>query len=66
MLNIWLTIGLILPTFIDGLTQALYRRESNNFIRVSTGLLAGIGAMSLVSIIGKFIGKQILLIFNTI
>lgn len=66
VLNIWWTIGLILPTFVDGLTQAFYRRESNNFIRVTTGLLAGIGAMSFISIIGKFIGKQILFIINNI
>lgn len=63
-LNIWWTIGLILPTYIDGLTQAFFKRESNNFIRVTTGLMAGIGGMSLVAIIGQFIGNQILLIFK--
>lgn len=63
-LNIWWTILLILPTYIDGLTQAFFKRESNNLLRVTTGVIAGIGLMSLVSIIGKFIGTQILLILN--
>jgi uncharacterized membrane protein len=63
-LNIWWTLALMLPTYIDGLTQALFKRESNNFLRVTTGLMAGIGGMSLVAIIGKYIGDQILLIFK--
>lgn len=63
-LNIWWTIALIIPTFIDGLTQAFFKRESNNFLRVTTGLMAGVGGMSLVAIIGKYIGDQILLIFK--
>lgn len=63
-LNIWWTITLIVPTFIDGFTQAFYKRESNNLLRVTTGLMAGIGLMSLVAIIGQFIGNQILLIFK--
>lgn len=63
-LNIWWTILLILPTYIDGLTQAFFKRESNNLLRVTTGVVAGIGLMSMVSIIGKFIGTQILLILN--
>lgn len=63
-LNVWWTIALILPTYIDGLTQAFFKRESNNILRVTTGLMAGIGGMSLVAIIGKYIGDQILLIFK--
>lgn len=63
-LNIWWTVLLILPTYLDGLTQAFFKRESNNLLRVTTGVIAGIGLMSLVSIIGKFIGNQILLILN--
>lgn len=63
-LNIWWTIALMLPTYIDGLTQAFLKRESNNFLRVTTGLMAGVGGMSLVAIIGKYIGDQILLIFK--
>ena len=63
-LNIWWTIALILPTYIDGITQAFLNRESTNLLRVTTGVMAGIGAMSLIAIIGKFIGDQILLIFK--
>lgn len=37
------SIILILPTLIDGLTQAYLNRESTNFLRFSTGILAGIG-----------------------
>ncbi len=63
-LNIWWTLALILPTYIDGLTQAFFKRESTNLLRVTTGIMAGIGGMSLVAIIGQFIGNQILLIFK--
>ena len=34
---------LMIPTAIDGITQLLKWRESNNVIRVVTGLLCGIG-----------------------
>lgn len=63
-LNIWLSILFILPTCIDGLTQAIFNRESNNFLRVTSGFIAGIGGMSLASIIGKYIAHQILLILK--
>jgi len=51
---------LIIPTFLDGLTQAYLNRESNNILRVTTGFISGIGQMSLVSIIGKSIGYFII------
>jgi len=60
-LNIWCTVALILPTCIDGWTQAFFNRESNNFLRVTTGLIAGVGMMSLVTITGQFIGNIIFL-----
>jgi uncharacterized membrane protein len=63
-LNIWWSIALMLPTYIDGLTQAFFKRESNNILRVTTGIMAGIGGVSLVANIGKYIGDQILLIFK--
>jgi len=34
---------MIIPTFIDGLTQFSGLRESNNFLRVLTGFFAGLG-----------------------
>ncbi|MFT3993801.1 MAG: DUF2085 domain-containing protein [Dysgonomonas sp.] len=63
-LNIWWTIALILPTCIDGLTQAYCNRESNNTLRFITGVAAGVGIMSLTNVIGRFLGYLILLIFN--
>lgn len=63
-LNVWWTLLLMIPTIIDGLTQAYFKRESNNFMRVTTGLAAGIGAMSLVSLIGKSIGNFLLHLFS--
>lgn len=34
---------MIMPMFIDGLSQFLNLRESNNIIRLLTGLIGGIG-----------------------
>lgn len=59
-LNFWWTIALILPTYVDGWSQAYLNRNSNNTFRLLTGLLAGVGIMSLTSIIGKKIGELIL------
>ena len=59
-LNLAITLIMILPTYIDGFTQALFKRESNNYIRLVTGLIAGVGLMSIVSIIGEKIGLFIL------
>ena len=57
--NLLVAIILILPTVIDGLAQAHLNRESNNLIRVTSGLLAGVGLMSLMSILGKNIVEYI-------
>ena len=35
-----------------------FKRESNNILRVTTGLMAGIGGTSLVAIIGKYIENK--------
>lgn len=58
------TILLIVPTYIDGLIQAYFDVESTNTRRFVTGLMSGIGTMSLISIIGIFIGKLILTLIN--
>jgi len=60
---IW-TLLLIFPTILDGVTQAFFNRNSTNGIRFVTGLLAGVGLMSLVSFIGQSIGEYILFIIN--
>lgn len=58
------TILMILPTYIDGIIQAYLNIESNNTRRFITGLLSGIGTMSLVSKTGIYIGNQILTLIN--
>jgi len=55
---------LILPTLIDGLTQAYFNRESTNIMRLISGFLAGVGLMSLIHIIGFQIGYFILEALN--
>ncbi len=67
--SIWepsfLIVGLLmLPALIDGLTQAFWNRESNNWLRLFTGTLAGAGAIALAAMIGKWIGQLILLIIK--
>jgi len=42
-LSIILGAGLLLPGGIDGTTQMFGNRESNNLLRVATGLLLGVG-----------------------
>ena len=59
-INIWWTLALILPTYIDGWSQVFLDRSSNNFLRFTSGFIAGIGIMSLVTIIGQFLGNFIL------
>lgn len=39
----FISLILMMPTVVDGTTQLLRWRESNNFIRVVTGLFCGIG-----------------------
>lgn len=59
-LNLGWTVALMLPTYIDGSAQAFLGKESTNLRRFITGLMSGVGMMSLVSIIGKYIGDLIL------
>ncbi|MCL2114705.1 MAG: DUF2085 domain-containing protein [Methanobrevibacter sp.] len=49
-----LAILLIIPTAVDGISQLLNKRESNNNLRFLTGLFAGIGFAILAKAI-KFI-----------
>lgn len=67
--SIWepglLWIGLLMvPAFADGLTQAYMGRESTNWLRFATGIIAGTGAIALAAVIGKWIGHMILLLIK--
>ena len=53
--NIFWSLLAIIPTVIDGLTQAYFNRESNNFLRFSTGILAGFGMSGLADITAYYI-----------
>ena len=50
-LYLYTAILLIIPCLVDGTTQALKLRESNNKLRLITGLLAGIGIMIILKMI---------------
>lgn len=39
---------MIVPAIIDGLTQLMGLRESNNFLRLLTGIMGGLGAAILI------------------
>ena len=43
LLNFLIAIFLTIPTFLDGFTQSLGVRESNNNLRFVTGVFAGFG-----------------------
>jgi uncharacterized membrane protein len=58
------TILMIVPTYIDGFVQAYFNKESTNNRRFITGLISGIGTMSLVSIIGLYIASLLKLLIN--
>ena len=54
-IDIYWALLAILPTTIDGLTQAYFNRESNNFLRFTTGILAGYGLAGLSDFIAYWI-----------
>jgi uncharacterized membrane protein len=61
----FLWIGLLMvPALADGLSQAYMNRESNNWLRLATGIPAGAGCMALAAMTGKWIGNLILMIFS--
>lgn len=49
------SLALHVPTLIDGGTQAMGWRESNNWLRLATGTALGVGQVGLVAICGDFI-----------
>lgn len=46
--TIFFSILLLIPAFIDGITQFYGFRESNNILRLSTGLMGGVGLAILI------------------
>lgn len=54
------SLMLMIPLLVDGLTQAYSDRVSNNTLRLTTGILFGVGLSSLGAIIAKYIGELIL------
>ncbi len=48
---IFLGVLMMIPTFLDGFTQLLGSRESNNTLRLLTGLAGGVGLAILVKAI---------------
>ena len=63
-INLFYSLGLLLPAVIDATTQAFFRRESNNWLRVATGIMSGIGVLSLIAIVGETIGRIVLAIIK--
>lgn len=50
-LLILLAILMLIPTFLDGFTQLISLRESNNLLRLFTGLIGGVGLAILIKAI---------------
>lgn len=50
----YLALGLALPAIIDGTTQLLHWRTSNNLLRFSTGILLGIAELVLFGTIAQW------------
>ncbi|MDO5860251.1 DUF2085 domain-containing protein [Methanobrevibacter sp.] len=55
-----ISIFLLIPTSIDGFTQLLGYRESNNTLRFFTGFIGGIGLIIFLEIIIKWCLNYIL------
>jgi uncharacterized membrane protein len=64
VINLAVSFLLMAPAVIDGLTQAFCNRESNNYLRLTTGLMMGLGLNSISAHIGKGIGALIINLIN--
>lgn len=49
------SVLIMIPTFIDGYTQLIGLRESNNVLRFFTGLIGGVGIVLFIIMFFKFI-----------
>ena len=62
---VWVGILLQIPMMIDGVTQAFHWRESNQFLRIITGSMSGIG-LSILTIWGSHFWVQMMVQFLSI
>jgi uncharacterized membrane protein len=62
-ISLFWSFALLLPSIIDGLTQAFCNRESNNVLRLITGIMFGVGLSSLGAIMAKVTSKWIIHLF---
>ena len=46
--NIYILLIFVLATYIDGTVQLLTKYESNNYVRLTTGLVSGIASVLLL------------------
>lgn len=55
----WALWGMLMnvPVYVDGMSQAMGWRESNNPLRFATGLAGGIGQVAVVSALGQWVGN---------
>jgi uncharacterized membrane protein len=44
-----ISVLMMIPTFLDGITQFIDFRQSNNFLRLLTGLIAGLGLVIFIN-----------------
>lgn len=52
-LHLYIGLGLAVPMLIDGFTQSWGWRTSNNFLRVTTGILFGLSQVILIAYIAQ-------------
>lgn len=58
-LSFLFSLVIILPSFIDGFIQSQTTYESNNWIRLITGIFAGVGLMGLSTVFADFVASFI-------
>jgi len=59
-IGVLICLGMQLPALLDGYTQYRGWRESNNTLRVITGLLSGVGQSGLVVIGGRYLAQVVI------
>ena len=62
--SLWIGIALNVPALVDGASQAAGWRESNNALRLVTGVLSGVGQTSLLASAGTAFARVLVALFN--